>query len=207
MEELLVEMPGNLENLALPDPALVTYYRNLEDRTFWISGDIDAGILEIVKNIIMINQRDEHNHVAVEQRTPIKIFLFTDGGEVDSTFSLIDTIAASKTPVITVNAGAAMSCGFLIFVAGHKRYTYKYADAMYHSGSAKMLGDFEKIESSMENYKQTVKRMQDHVLQRTRIPSDEFDRNKMNDWYFSAEEMLKYGIADAIVEDVCCIGM
>ena len=31
-----VLLPNNLENLQLPSPELLTYYRNLEDRVIWI---------------------------------------------------------------------------------------------------------------------------------------------------------------------------
>lgn len=201
MEELLVELPAAVENLSLPDPGLVTYYRNLEDRTFWIVGDIDCGLLEIAKNIIMFNQKDAMNGINPEDRLPIKIYLFTDGGEVDPTFSLIDTISMSKTPVITINAGLALSSGLLILVAGHKRYAYSHSDTMYHSGSAGFIGDYEKMKASMENYERTIKKIQEHVLSHTTIPHEEFEKNKANDWYFNSEEMIKYGIVDSIIND------
>ena len=37
MGELLeLMLPNSLENLQLPSPELLTYYRNLEDRVIWI---------------------------------------------------------------------------------------------------------------------------------------------------------------------------
>ena len=42
MDELMkVLIPENLENLQLPNPELLTYYRNLEDRVIWIRKNLN----------------------------------------------------------------------------------------------------------------------------------------------------------------------
>lgn len=70
--EVKVALPSPLENLQLPDPALVTYYDNaINHRCFWIDYDIDETLLELARNIIAINRQD--NGVPVEQRKPIVI--------------------------------------------------------------------------------------------------------------------------------------
>ena len=52
MDELMkVLIPENLENLQLPSPELLTYYRNLEDRVIWIDYGVDETILEVSKLI------------------------------------------------------------------------------------------------------------------------------------------------------------
>lgn len=46
--EVKVALPSPLENLQLPDPALVTYYDNaINHRCFWIDYDIDETLLEL----------------------------------------------------------------------------------------------------------------------------------------------------------------
>lgn len=37
------------------------------------------------------------------------------------------------------------------------------------------------------------------VLSRTKIPEDVFNENFENDWYLSAKEAIKYGVADKII--------
>ena len=52
MQELQINLPTNLANMTLPEPELVTYYRNMENRVFWIDFDIDSSLLEISKAIL-----------------------------------------------------------------------------------------------------------------------------------------------------------
>ena len=37
------------------------------------------------------------------------------------------------------------------------------------------------------------------ILSRTKIPEDVFNENFENDWYLSAKEAIKYGVADKII--------
>ena len=59
MQELQINLPTNLANMTLPEPELVTYYRNMENRVFWIDFDIDSSLLEISKAILYFNYLDK----------------------------------------------------------------------------------------------------------------------------------------------------
>lgn len=176
--EVKVALPSPLENLQLPDLALVTYYDNaINHRCFWIDYDIDETLLELARNIIAINRQD--NGVPVEQRKPIVIWVFSYGGDLDSTFSFLDICALSQTPIITINAGISMSAGLLILLAGHKRYCLPRSQALIHTGSLSGLsGTYEQTEAYMNTYKKSVEVMQEFVLNRTRIDKKEFSKKK-----------------------------
>ena len=62
-------IPQNLENLQLPSPELLTYYRNLENRVIWIDYGVDETILEVSRLIMYFNKLDKD--VPIEQRKPI----------------------------------------------------------------------------------------------------------------------------------------
>ena len=55
MELLDIMLPNNLENMQLPAPELVNYWRLAENRIFYIDFAIDESVLEIHKAIININ--------------------------------------------------------------------------------------------------------------------------------------------------------
>lgn len=142
MDELMqIAIPQDVDNLQLPSPELLTYYRNLEDRVIWIDDGIDESVLEVSKLIMRFNKED--TNIPIKDRKPIKLLIYSYGGDGNVCFSLLDIIALSKTPVYTYNMGIAMSAGFLILLAGHKRFCTKYSTALAHSGSGGTSGTFE----------------------------------------------------------------
>ncbi len=200
MENILVQIPENLENIKLPDPSLLQFYKNVQDRVIWIDFSIDDNLLDVVKLIIEINKRDAG--IPSEDREPIKICIFSYGGNIDSTFTMIDVCRLSKTPIITINFGVAMSAGILIFLAGHKRLTFNWSQFLIHSGSGGAAGTYEQTEAAMQNYKKAIEIMRKYILERTNIDTKLFNRNKSKEWYIYAEESLSLGICDKIIDDI-----
>lgn len=201
MDELMKLMiPENLENMQLPSPELLTYYRNLEDRVIWIDYGVDESILEVSKLIMYFNRLDKD--VPVEQRKPIKLLLYSYGGDGQACFSLLDIIALSKTPVWTINMGVAMSAGLLILLAGHKRFCLKNSTALAHSGSGGTSGSFEQTEAQMKDYKRFVDTMRNYIIERTNIDTKTFNKYKSKEWYLYSEDQIKFGIVNKILDDI-----
>ena len=201
MEDLMqIMIPNNLENMQLPSPELLTYYRNLEDRVIWIDYGVDESILEVSKLIMYFNRLDKNT--PVEQRKPIKLLLYSYGGDGQACFSLLDIIALSKTPVWTINMGVAMSAGLLILLAGHKRFCLKNSTALAHSGSGGTSGSFEQTEAQMKDYKRFVDTMRNYIIERTNIDTKTFNKYKSKEWYLYSEDQIKFGIVNKILDDI-----
>ena len=201
MDELMkIAIPGNLDNLQLPSPELLTYYRNMEDRVIWIDYGIDESVLEVSRLIMHFNKLDKG--VPVEERRPIKLLLYSYGGDGVACFSLLDVIALSKTPVYTVNMGVSMSAGLLILLAGHKRFCLKNSTALAHSGSGGTSGTYEQTEAQMKDYKRFVDTMRDYIIERTNIDTKTLNKYKNKEWYIYSDEQVKYHICDKIVDDI-----
>ena len=201
MEELMtLAIPQNLENLQLPNPELLTYYRDLEDRTIWIDYGVDESILEVSKLIMYFNKLDKG--IPAEERKPIKLLLYSYGGDGQACFSLLDVITLSKTPVYTVNMGVAMSAGLLILLGGHKRFCLKNSTALAHSGSGGASGTFEQTEAQMKDYKRFVETMRNYILERTNIDTRTLNKYKSKEWYLYADEQVKYHVVDKIIDDI-----
>ena len=41
MEQLAIAIPNSIENLSLPNPELLQFYKDVENRSIWIEGEID----------------------------------------------------------------------------------------------------------------------------------------------------------------------
>ena len=199
MAYLDIAIPQNVENLQLPDPSLLQFYRNYENRILWIDDEITTMTLEYAKMIMQWNFDDKRNNIPIEERVPIKVIFFSPGGDLEVNNCLVDTIQLSKTPVIGVNVGMAASSGCFIYLACHKRYTFPTAEFLIHKGAGRFEGTYDVVLSAILNYQRQVEELGEFVLSRTNIPQDIFDENFATDWYLSAKEAIEYGVAEKII--------
>jgi len=193
-------VPGGSGGSGLPNPKLLSFYSCRESRILWVDDEIDESVLEISRMILEYNREDAG--IPVEQRKPIKILLYSYGGDGQACFELIDVMTLSKTPIYTVNMGVAMSAGLLILLAGHKRFCMPRSTALVHSGSGGTSGTFEQTEAQMKDYQHFVKMMRDFIMERTKIDPKTLAKNKGKEWFIYSDEQLSYGIVDEVVADV-----
>ena len=200
IDSMLVAIPESIENMQLPNPELLTYYKDKKDRVLWIEGEINDALFELSKLILGYNKEDKN--IPVEGRKPIKIFINSPGGDLDSTLAFIGLMNISKTPIWTINACWAYSAAGLILMAGHKRYALPNTECLIHSGSGQLGGSYEQTAEQMKNYKYLVDKMRDFILSRTKIDQKLFKKQSSKDWYIYTDEMLSLGIVDEVVNDL-----
>lgn len=148
------------------------------------------------------NLLDEQEGIPAEEREPIKIFIDSPGGDMSSTFTAIDAIRASKTPVWTINIGMAYSGGFFIFIAGHKRISYPLSSFLFHEGATMAGGDAGKFRNFTDFYKKQLKNLKDITLKYTAITEDQYERHINDDWWIDSEEALSLNICDEITNSI-----
>ena len=191
---------SSADNLALPDPALVTYYKNLDNRTLWIDSQIDEMTLELEKFIMGWNREDYGK--PVKDRIPITLLFLSPGGDLEINNSLVDAITLSKTPIIGVNCGMAASAACFIFLACHKRYTFPNATFLIHQGAGSFSGNYEDVISAILNYQRQIEHLGKYILSRTSISEEEFQENFSTDWYIDAEEAVEKGLCSKIIKSL-----
>ena len=191
---------NDLMSTNLPDPTLLEYYRGLRNREIVLNKEIDDCLVEVVMNIIKWNREDAD--IPIENRKPIKFFINSDGGDVDVTLLTANTIALSKTPVITIGMGRAYSGGGLLLMAGHKRLIFKSTFVLIHDGSTGVFGNTGKVMDNYEFTKELENRIKAFILSHTKIPSDLLDKNYRRDWFLFSDEIIEHGIADSIITDI-----
>lgn len=165
-------------------------------------GDIQLGTGAALESYIKFwNNYDETHNIPVEERKPIKIYIDSYGGSLTDTFTIVDAIALSKTPVWTINIGKAYSGGFFAFVAGHKRFAYPSASFLFHEGSCGNAGDAGKFRNFAVFYEKQLNMLKNIVLQYTTISEEEYEKHIKDDWWFTSEEALTYSICDEISKE------
>ena len=178
------------------------YLRDLKQRKLFLNEDVSAfSVAEIVKHIMQFNAEDRL--IPVEERTPILLYVTSNGGEVDSGFELIDVIQSSKTPVYTINLGYQYSMGFLIGLAGHKRFAMPTAKYLMHDGSNFVFNSGAKAQDQMRFQQRVEGRIKQYVLSRSNVTSEEYDSNLRVEWYLFADEAKEKGFVDCIIGTDC----
>lgn len=165
-------------------------------------GDIDPELGEGIETFIrFFNKLDDENKVAIEDREPIKLYIDSCGGDLDATFTIIDAIKLSKTPVCTINIGNAYSGGFFIFIAGDKRYAYPHSTFLYHEGSTATGGTAGQFENYSAFYKKQLAKLREHTLEKTKISEEKYNEIKKEDFWMMSDEALELGVCDKILEE------
>ena len=190
--ENILEIPTPIENLQLPSPELLNFYKDVQNRSLWI-GDVDDGLLEHIKLILCWNKEDAGKQK--DERKPIKLFIHSYGGNADVCFSLISLIKISKTPIYTINMGMAASAGALIFISGHKRFAMDGSAALIHQGSTSVDGTAGQVLAASKAYTDLLKKMQAFILENTKITKAVYNKNKKDDWTILSDKFVEYGIA------------
>lgn len=182
----------------------VFYLRDIKQRKMFITVNIcQETVDDAVRHIMQFNREDAD--IPVEERKPILLYVASNGGDVDAGFTLIDAILCSETPVYVINQGYQYSMGFLIGLAGHKRFAMPHAKFLMHDGSQFIYNSGAKAQDQMEFNKKWEERIKQYVLSRTHITSEMYDKQMRKEWYMFADEAKALGVVDCIVGQDCTI--
>lgn len=200
----------------MKDLKLIDY----KDRIINLFEDVsEEAANEVVKRIIDINIKDtdyinasmgiiqsigfmtDPENIALP---PIVLNLSTFGGDVYSGWGICDAIRTSKTSVKCVCYGKVMSMGIPILLSAHHKVAHKNTTFMIHDISSCMWGKAQEMKESLEQTKKLQEQYIDYVCSRTKFPRKKFDEiiEKKLDYYFTAEEALKYKFIDKIIDDI-----
>lgn len=199
---LLIGIPEDTANLQLPNPDLRDYYRDEQDRIFWLDDEIGETALDLVKMIIRCNKEDKGK--PVEDRKPITVFIDSPGGSVEVMYAIVKAMKASKTPIRTINYCTCFSAASEILAAGTKghRYCMPGAIVMCHSGSMTLGGTTGNVDATKKWCDALCKRCTDMFLANTGIEAKVYKKKTANDWYLFEDEALQYGIVDKVITDL-----
>ena len=179
-----------------------------KERNLYLPKQVNqASMNDLTKSIVDINDDDKYLKKLYEvyglqySPSPIKIYIDSYGGMVYQCFGLIGVMEASDTPIHTIVTGAAMSCGFMLLINGHKRFAYKHATPLYHQVSTGFFGKVKDMEEKLEETKRLQKKIEEMTLSLTNISKkklSEILKNK-KDWYMNADMALDLGVVDEII--------
>lgn len=175
----------------------------ITDRTLFLYTDIDAEqVAKITEAILAINNYDnlQEQKLVNYQRTPIYLFINSNGGVVYDGLALVDIMTNSKTPIITIAIGKCMSMALIVFLSGHERYVSKNATFMFHSVAGGATGKLTYIQQELGEARRLNKICCDIITKKTKIKEKTLIDfvDKQSEWYFDAQTAIKYEVANAL---------
>ena len=136
---------------------------------------------------------------------PIKMLVSTQGGSAHEMFAIYDTMNLVKKDcdIETAGMGKVMSAGVLLLASGTRgsRKIGANCRVMIHPVAGGAMGDLQDIENDIQEIKWLQKQYIKCLAEQTDLTERKIRaimKKKIN-YYFSAEEAVKMGIADEII--------
>lgn len=200
--EIMLPIVGNAKSSDIPTPEEYNYWTLRNNRIFVIDYEIDENydLIELGKVIFQMNV--EEKDIPKEELKPIYILIHSFGGDGFQCAFFCDLLIASRIPIITVAMGSAMSAGFEILIAGHKRFAFRHSQTLVHAGYASFQGTQSEIEEFQKNNKKQLEKTKEYVLSRTNIDEKMFNKNRNKDWYITGDDLITYHVVDKIIDNI-----
>lgn len=180
------------------DPATYQYFNKLEnERTIIFNQEVDDRIVERVAIPLMDFEKDS-------SQDPVTLIFATVGGSISDGFVLCNIIDQYKKPLNIIVLGYAASMGTIMLAAGAKnpnvtRKCYPFSYALLHAGSTAFSGETLSVEDTMEFNKKIDQKVRKFIISHTNVSEEEYTQHERKQWFFDAEDMLKYGFVDEII--------
>lgn len=167
--------------------------KSLKSRTIFISGEINQELAEKVctKLLILEELSDE----------PIKIFINSQGGHVESADTIHDVIKFIKPKVIMIGTGWVASAGITIYLAAEKENRYSLPNTRYmiHQPLGGFNGPATDIGIEAKEILRVRTRINNLISEATNQPIEKVNKDTDRNYWLTSTEALEYGLVNKII--------
>jgi len=188
-------VPTVIEKTSYGERAYDIYSRLLKDRIIFLGTAIDDAVANIIiAQLLFLESQDKEKD--------IKLYINSPGGSVTAGLAIYDTMQYIKPDVATICVGMAASMGAVLLGAGKKgkRFVLPNSEVMIHQ----VMGGAEGQASDIKIRAERILRIKDQLNQilakHTGQKMDQVEKDADRDHFMSADEAVKYGIVDKIIE-------
>ncbi len=195
MDDEEKEREDKRDELSMLNKKLEKYF--YDKRSVYLWGVVDDKSAREVVSKFMLLEADKPGE-------EIKFYINSPGGVVTSGMVMYDTMKMLKSPVSTICMGLAASMGSILLSGGVKgrRFIYPHGEVMIHQPS--LGGYIQGVSVDLEIQAKQTKRVKeigakilaDNCGKTSAQVMKDFDR----DYWMDAEEAIKYGIVDGLLE-------
>jgi len=172
------------------------YSRLLKERIIFLTGPIDDNVASLICAQILFLESEN-------PKKEISFYINSPGGIVWSGLAIYDTMQYVTSKIMTICIGQAASAGSLLLTAGEKgmRYSLPNSRIMVHQPSGGYQGQVTDIEIQTNEIRKTKEKLNQIYSKHTGKKISEIAPIMERDRYFSADEAIKFGLIDKVIED------
>ncbi|MDP7159019.1 MAG: ATP-dependent Clp protease proteolytic subunit [Candidatus Pacebacteria bacterium] len=171
-------------------------------------GDLEkAGICLFMSDVDESSCKETIEFILKQNISPrklkrLQLMICSNGGDVPSTFALIDVMKASKIPIHTIGLGVIASCGLLVFIAGEPGYRILTPNTsiLSHQYSWGSYGKEHELFAQVKEFELSTERMISHYKKCTGLDEEKIRKHLLppEDRWLSAKEAKKLNICDSV---------
>lgn len=187
--------PMIIEERQLNATVISVFDRLMMDRILWVAGPVNDRMSAVVQaQLLFLDQMDSKKTITMHIDSP--------GGSVKSGLSMVDVMSYIKAPIATVNTGMAASMGSVLLGAGNKgmRSSLRFSKTMLHQSSGGALGNIQDARITMKEWEKTNQILFELLGEYCGKDAKQVMKDAQRDLWLSADEALKYGIIDEVIE-------
>lgn len=193
IQDMLV--PTVIETTGRGERAFDIYSRLLKERIVFLTGEVNDEVASLICAQLLFLEAENPDK-------EISFYINSPGGVVTSGLAILDTMNYIKCPVSTVCMGQACSMGSLLLTCGEKgrRFALPNARVMIHQPSGGFQGQATDMEIHVKEILAIKKRLNQIYVEQTGKPLKEIEEAMERDNFMTAEEALKFGLIDAVIQ-------
>lgn len=170
------------------------YSRLLEDRIIFLGEEVNEHTANVVVAQLL--------HLANEDpNKDIQLYINSPGGSVYDGLAIYDTMQFIKPDVQTIGIGLQASMGAFLLSSGTKgkRMVLPNSRVMIHQPSSGTQGKVTDQEIILREAIELKERLAKMMAKNTGQKIDKVKADMERDFWMSAEEAVKYGVADEVI--------
>lgn len=167
---------------------------NFRERIIYLNDDIDECSLELVMKAF--DEMDKNTEL------PIRVEISSYGGSVYDMMGIVDRIRSSPCHVITRGWGKIMSAATFILASGDERLMGRYSWVMMHQISDWLKGSLNELKNELKHTDSLETQMLEmyELFSKNQTRAKTFEKLCEKNCYLTAEQTLKLGLIDKIIE-------
>lgn len=191
-------VPYVVEQTSKGERSYDIFSRLLKDRIIFLGEDVNPTSASLViAQLLFLESEDPDKEIFLYINSP--------GGSITDGMGIVDTMNYIKCPVTTICVGLAASFGAVLLANGEKgkRFATPNSEILIHQpliGGGGLSGQTTEIKIHADHMVKTRDKLNKLLSERTGQSLETIQKDTERDNYMTAEEALKYGLIDGILD-------